>query len=210
MSRRLVIDPHAPDPEHVREVVDALRAGEVVAYPTDTLYGLAVDPRRAAAVRRLFDLKGGARETAVPVIACDVDQVEAQVGLLTDPDRRLARRFWPGPLSLVLDALPTLAPGVAAADGSIAVRVPDHAIARAIARLAGHPITATSANRTGGPPPATADEVVAALGGAVAMVVDGGRAPGGAPSTIVRVREGRPTLVREGAIPWARVLELPQ
>jgi L-threonylcarbamoyladenylate synthase len=210
MTRRLVIDPLAPEPERVLEVVAALRAGDVVAYPTDTLYGLAVDPRNAAALRRLFDLKGRASDTAVPVIACDLEQVEAHAGRLSDFDRRLASRFWPGPLSLVLDAWPSLAPGVAAADGTIAVRVPDQAIARAIARLAGHPVTATSANRTGESPATTAGETIAALGGAIALVVDGGPTTGGAPSTIVRVREGRPFLVREGAIPWSRVLELPQ
>jgi L-threonylcarbamoyladenylate synthase len=210
MARRLIIDPRAPDAERLREVADALAAGEVVAYPTDTLYGLAVDPRNAVAVHRLFALKGRAPDMAVPVIAADLEQVEAQTGRLTGLDRRLAERFWPGPLSLVIDAWPSLAPGVMSADGTVAVRVPAHAIARAIARLAGHPITATSANRTGAPPPATAGEVLAGLGDAVAMVVDGGPTPGGAPSTIVRVREGRVALVREGAIPWARVLELQQ
>ena len=210
MTRRLIIDPRTPEPERLQEAADLLRAGEVLAYPTDTLYGLAADPRNPAAVRRLFDLKGRAADTAVPVIACDLEQVESHAGRLTDLDRRLAGRFWPGPLSLVLEAWPSLAPGVAAADGTVAVRVPDHAIARALARLAGHPLTATSANRTGEKPAATADEAIAALGGGVAMVVDGGPTTGGAPSTIVRVRAGRVVLVREGAIAWARVLELPR
>ena len=210
MARRLIIDPRAPDAERLRDVADALAAGAVVAYPTDTLYGLAVDPRNPAAVHRLLALKGRAPDTAVPVIAADLEQVEAQAGRLTALDRRLAERFWPGPLSLVIDAWTSLAPGVVGADGTVAVRVPAHAVARAIARLAGHPITATSANRSGARPPATADDVVAGLGDAVAIVVDAGPTPGGAPSTIVRVREGRMDLVREGAIPWARVLELPQ
>jgi L-threonylcarbamoyladenylate synthase len=207
MTRRLIVDPLAPEPERILEIVAALRAGEVVAYPTDTLYGLAVDPRQAAAVERLFELKGRATGAAMPVIACDGDQVEAQAGRLSDLDRRLGDRFWPGPLSLVIDAWPSLAPGVAASDATVAIRVPDHAIARAIARAFGHPVTATSANRSGERPAATADQAINALGAAVALVADGGSTAGGAPSTIVRVREGLVVLVREGAIPWSRVLE---
>ncbi len=210
MPRRLIIDPHRPDPERLREVATALAAGEVVAYPTDTLYGLAVDPRNAEAVTRLFAVKGRAGEAAVPVIAADLDQVLAQVGRMTDADLRLAARFWPGPLSLVIEAWPALAPGVASAAGTVAVRVPALAVAREMARSAGHPITATSANLTGCAPAVTADEVAQALGEAVAIVVDAGPATGGPPSTIVRVRAGRAELVRAGAIPWSRVLELLQ
>jgi tRNA A37 threonylcarbamoyladenosine synthetase subunit TsaC/SUA5/YrdC len=108
----------------------------------------------------------------------------------------------------VIDALPSLAPGVAAADGTVAVRVPDHAVARAMAQVADHAITATSANVSGRPPAVTALEVEAALGVGVSIVVDAGAAPGGPPSTIVRVDRGRARLVRAGPIPWARVLEL--
>jgi L-threonylcarbamoyladenylate synthase len=207
MPKRLVVDPEAPDEQLIREAVARLAAGEIVAYPTDTLYGLAVDPRDARAVRRLYEAKGRPPALAIPLVAADLDQVLAHVGRLAPEARRLAERFWPGPLSLVIEARGRFAAGVLAPDGTVAVRVPAHAVARAIARTAGHPITATSANRSGAPPAATPDAVAAALGDRVGLIVDGGAAPGGPPSTMVRVVAGRVELVREGAVPWARVLE---
>lgn len=208
--RRLMIDPIAPDADQLKEVAAVLAAGGVVAYPTDTLYGLAVDPRNAAAVRRLFQVKGRSAEAAIPLIGAHVDQVEVQVGHLTEVARRLAAKFWPGPLSLVVDARASLAADVISRDGSVAVRVPGLEVARAIAAVAGHPITATSANPSGLPASATAEAVIACLGGAVDLVVDGGPTIGGPPSTIVRVHGAEVTLVRAGAIAWERVLELLQ
>ncbi len=208
MPRRLIVDPNQPDPLVLREAAVALAAGGVVAFPTDTLDGLAVDPRDPAAVERLRAIKGRAPDATIALIAADRAQVETQVGRLTDLDRRLADHFWPGPLSLVIAAAGTLAPGVVSPDGTTAVRVPAHEAARALARAAGHPLTATSANRTGEPPAANGDEVAAALGDAVALILDAGPAPGGPPSTIVRVMGAEVTLVRSGAIAWARVLEL--
>ncbi|MBI2222074.1 MAG: Sua5/YciO/YrdC/YwlC family protein, partial [Acidobacteria bacterium] len=120
---------------------------------------------------------------------------------------RLAAQFWPGPLTLVAAAAAELAGGVAAADGTVAVRVPDHAVARALARGFGFPVTATGANRSGEPPASRAGEVRAALGDAVAVLIDAGEAPGGPPSTIVDVTQQLPRLVRAGAVAWDRVLE---
>lgn len=207
---RLAVDPHAPDTGVVAQAAGAVRRGQVVAYPTDTLYGLAVDPRDVAAVARLFALKARGRNRALPLIAADVDQVMALVRPLTRGERRLAEACWPGPLAIVAEARTALAPGVAGADGSVAVRVPAHAVARALAREVGHPVTATSANVSGGRAPAAADDVVAALGHGIAVLLDVGSAPGGPPSTIVRVDSGGPCLLRAGAIPFARVLELLQ
>ena len=186
--------------------IDALRRGLVVAYPTDTLYGLAADPRRGDAVAAVFRIKGRSAGQALPMIAADAAQA-ALVVRLPGLGVRLAARFWPGPLTLVAAAAAALADGVAAADGTVAVRVPDHEVARALARGFGFPIVATSANRSGEPPPARASDVRAALGAAVAVLVDAGDAPGGAPSTIVDVTRDAPRLVRAGAIAWERVLE---
>lgn len=186
--------------------IDALRRGLVVAYPTDTLYGLAADPRRADAVAAVFRIKGRSAGQALPMIAAD-DAQAALVARLSGLGVRLAARFWPGPLTLVAAAAVALADGVAAADGTVAVRVPDHDVARALARGFGFPIIATSANRSGEPPTARASEVRAALGAAVAVLVDAGDAPGGAPSTIVDVTRDALRLVRAGAIAWERVLE---
>ena len=138
------------------------------------------------------------------------EQVESQVGRIPDLGRRLAQQFWPGPLSLVVEALPSVAREVLGGRGTVAVRVPAHAVARNLARHAGCPLTATSAHRSGGTPPKTADEVIAALGDEVALVLDAGPTAGGLPSTIVDVTGARPILVRAGAVPWTRVLEFVQ
>ena len=203
----LSVDPGRPGVGVLRPAVEALAAGEVVAFPTDTLYGLAVDPRRSDAARRLFALKRRPAGQAVPLIAADTDQIALVARRLTRLARRLAERWWPGPVSIVLDASPELDPQVLAAAGTVAVRVPAHPLARRLAADFEHPITATSANRSGAPPAVDAASVATGLGAELAVVVDGGPAPGGEPSTIVDARGDVPVLVREGAVGWDRVLQ---
>lgn len=205
--RWLRLDPERPDPETLRAAVDALAAGEVVAFPTDTLYGLAVDPRRPDAARRLFALKRRPAGQAVPLIAADAGQIERVVRDVSRLARRLAERWWPGPVSIVLDASPALDPLLLTEAGTVAVRVPAHPLARRLAADFQHPITATSANRSGSPPAADAAAVAAGLGSELDVLVDGGPARGGAPSTIVDARGDAPALVREGAVGWERVLQ---
>ena len=206
-SATLPVDRLTPDPETVRRAVALLAQGGIVAYPTDTLYGLAVDPRRPDAVERLLRAKGRPAEMAVPLIAADQEQVARCAARLTPLARTLAERFWPGPLTLVVDAAPVLDSRLLAGGGTVAVRVPDHAVARALARELGHPVTATSANRSGSPPATSAAAAVAAVGGDLACVLDGGVAASTLPSTIVDVRGAAPVLLRPGAVPWDRVLE---
>ncbi len=184
-----------------------IAGGRIVAFPTETFYGLGVDPRHGRAVRALFRLKGRRPERAVPLIAANLEQVQAQIGRLSDVERRLARRFWPGSLALVLAAPPELGSDLLGGGTTVAVRVPGHATARALCARAGYPLSATSANRSGEPPATTADDVVTVFGDTVALVLDAGATPGGRPSTIVRITGTEPALVREGAVPWARVLE---
>jgi L-threonylcarbamoyladenylate synthase len=183
-----------------------IHAGHVVAVPTDTLYGLAVDPGSAEAVAALYDVKGRPAHSPLPLLASSIEQVELWFGSLTAATAALARAFWPGPLSLILDAPGRVAAAVHAGTGTVAVRVPAHAVARELAEVCGHPITATSANRSGEAPAASA----AALGPIAAdprvLVIDAGPSPGGAPSTIVDARGEAPVLLRAGAIAWDRVL----
>ena len=196
-----------PSSATLGSAVDALVRGAIVAYPTDTLYGLAVDPRQEGAVDRLCRLKDRARGAGVLLIAANLEQVESCLGALTPLGRRLARRFWPGALTLVFDPEAALVPAIHASDGSLAVRVPRCDIARRLADLCGHPITATSANRAGMTPGATGREVVAALGPTLRLILEQkGRLTGEA-STIVDTRGRRPALLRDGAVPWDRVLQ---
>ncbi len=201
---RLRIDRTRPLGPQLRDAISAIRAGVVVAVPTDTLYGLAADPRSTAAVEAIFSLKGRAPEKGLPLIASDVEQVEA-FAEMGPAARRVAEAFWPGPLTLLLRSNVAFAPNVCGDDGVVAVRVPDDAVARALARGAGQVLTATSANRSG--QPASADpDVVATVLPELPVLIDAGPCPGGAPSTIVDLRD-EPRLVRDGAVPWGRVLE---
>jgi L-threonylcarbamoyladenylate synthase len=204
---RLVIDPHAPDERVVDRAARILLDGGIVGYPTDTLYGLAVDPRDARAVLRLFTIKRRPGAQPIPLIAADQAQVEREVGRMTDLARRLAAAFWPGPLTLVIAAAPAISPSVHGGAGRVAVRVPDHPVARMLAARTGGAVTSTSANLSGQEPPATPDAVAAVLGDRLDALIDAGPTPGGAPSTIVDVTGATPVLVREGVVPWARVLE---
>lgn len=174
--------------------------------PTDTLYGLSVDPFNVEAVHRVFAAKGRPADRATPLIAADMDQVSSQVGRLTSLGQALAGAFWPGPLTLIVPARPTLA-AVADKASSVAVRVPAHPVARALCRAAGIPLTATSANRSGRAPVADATQLDAELTAGVDLLLDAGRAPGGPPSTIVDTTGDRLRLVRLGAVPWERVLD---
>ena len=224
--RRLPVDPLAPDPAVLQPAVALVAAGFVIAYPTDTLYGLAADPFNAEAVARVYEIKVRPGDRAMPLIAADVAQVEAAFGALPPAAHLLAARFWPGPLTLVIpvqvhgdgvrvqvgtDASPSGGilppPTVPVRDPrpqirTVAVRVPAHAVARALAAQCGRPIVATSANISGAPPTADPDEVARALEGRIPLLVDAGQAPGGPPSTIVDVSGASPRLLRAGAIAW--------
>jgi L-threonylcarbamoyladenylate synthase len=204
MPVMLRVDPHDPEAAVIREAAQMIRDGLVVAYPTDTLYGLAVDPRNASAVRRLYELKGRPETSALTLIAADLAQAR-QAAELSDHALRLAGAWWPGPLTIVMRAKAVVARETLAGGETVGVRVPDHPVAVALARASGFCVTATSANRSGAAAAASPAVVREALPG-VDAIVDAGASPGGAASTIVRAAEHDVTLVRAGAIAWERVL----
>ena len=152
----------------------------------------------------MFAAKGRPHDLAMPLVAADL-VLAGQAGAFDERSLRLARAFWPGPLSIVVPADARLSRQALGGRETVAVRVPAHPVARALAGAFGFPLTATSANPSGMPPAETADEV-AALGLAIDALADSGRAPGGPPSTIVAFDRGVPVLVRAGAIAWDRVL----
>ncbi len=203
--RRVYVDPDAPQRDAVEDAVTWIQSGGVVAIPTDTLYGLAADPFNAAAVERIFAVKGRSAERALPLIAADVAQITSYFGPLSRDAETLAGRFWPGPLTMLLHAPRAMAADVSGGTGRVGVRVPDHSIARAVCAGVGRPITATSANISGEPATSDPDEVERTLGGAVDFLLDTGRTRGGAPSTILDVTDGDPRLVRAGAIEWEAI-----
>ena len=202
---RLVIDAREPEEAVIATAAAILRQGGVIAYPTETFYGLAVDPKSDAAVRRLFEVKERDRRSPITLIAAD--QLQAERAATFGPsERRLAAALWPGPLTIVVPASSVLS-SLLAAGRMVGIRVSAHPVARALARLFGNCVTATSANLSGRPPAATASEVAAALESRIDLLIDAGPTPGGAPSTIVEMIEGVPTLHRPGAVAWNRVLE---
>ena len=189
----------ADEPTALDQAVALVQAGQVIAAPTDTVYGLVCRVDDPQAIRRLYAVKERPPEKALPVLLAGEEQLPQVVAALPEPARLLMARFWPGPLTLVLPARPEL-PRVLTGNGAtVAVRVPDHPFLRALARRAG-PLASSSANRSGQPPARTAQEVLAQLAGRIPLVVDGGEAPGGVASTVVDVTGPAPRLLREGPV----------
>ena len=189
----------------VAEAVRCLAAGGLVAFPTETVYGLGADAQDGIAVAKLYDAKG--RPAFNPLIAHVADAGAAHALARFDAvAERLAAAFWPGPLTLVLPKAKTCAVAELATAGldSIAVRVPDHPVARAILQACGRPVVAPSANRSGHVSPTTAQHVLADLRGRVDLIVDGGATPVGVESTIVACL-GEPALLRPGGVPRAAI-----
>jgi L-threonylcarbamoyladenylate synthase len=206
---RLKVDPLAPEPDIIERAARAIQSGGILAMPTDTLYGLAVDPSSEGAVQRLFAVKARPSERAVPLVAADIAQIAAAFGQVPDVVRKLGTRFWPGPLTVLLplqSAICAYAESISGGTDRVGVRVPDHAVTRAVCRAAGRLLTATSANPSGRPATNNPDDVAATLGEEIDLLLDAGPTPGGSPSTIVDVTDG-PRLVRAGAIPWEAIQE---
>jgi L-threonylcarbamoyladenylate synthase len=205
--RRVAIgaDPEA-SVSALADAVAVISRGGVVAIPTDTLYGFAVDPFSSAAIAHLFAVKGRATERAVALIGADTEQVVVQLGALPPAARTLASRYWPGPLTLLVERPAAMPAELTGGSHLVGVRVPDHDVARALCRACGHLLTATSANLSGEPAPEDPDVVarVFAAGG-VDLLLDAGRTPGGPPSTIVEAHGRDVRLIRPGAISWDEV-----
>lgn len=182
----------------LEEALSALRRGEVVGVPTDTVYGLAVDPADPRAVQRLFELKGRGGHLPLAVLAASVAQAEPLVEI-SEEQRRLLEQHWPGPFTAVLRAKAALAPLVGDREkGTLAVRIPDHPLLLELLARSG-PLAVTSANRSGLPPARSAAEARAALGGGPAVYLEG-ECPGGAPSTVADLTRSPPAVLREGPV----------
>jgi L-threonylcarbamoyladenylate synthase len=182
-----------------------LRRGGLVAYPTETFYGLGALARDGAAVARLARAKGRPDGKPLPLLGADRAQVD-EVAVLSPLAARLADALWPGPLTLVLAARAGLAPEIVAGTGSVGVRIAGSELARALARAAGGAIVATSANLAGEAPPARPEALTPFLLARLDHVLDGGPTPGGLPSTVVQVEGEAVRLLREGATPFGAVL----
>jgi L-threonylcarbamoyladenylate synthase len=186
--------------------VALLRAGELVAFPTDTVYGVGAICWDEAAVARLYTAKLRRLDKAIPILLADLGDLPLVADHLPASGMKLAEAFWPGPLTLVVPKAPRVPAEVTAGGDTVAVRIPDLDLARALIRAAGAPLATTSANISGGPSPVIAAEVATQLEGRVAMIFDGGRCPGGSASTVVDVTGVTPRILRPGPISEADLL----
>lgn len=202
-TRILKIDPAVYDPAALAPAAAALRADGLLAYPTETFYGLGGLAFSARAVERIYGLKRRDRGKPLSVVIADLDMAGEIAGPLPPLFLDLARAFWPGPLTLVARARPLFPPAMLGPGGSLAMRVPGTVWLREFLRMLGAPMTATSANLSGGPEISRPDEVVGLFRGKVEIIVDGGPTPGGLPSTIVDLTSDPPRIVRPGAVPEA-------
>jgi len=196
----------AADGGALRRAAEALAGGAVVAVPTDTVYGLAVDPTQPDAVDLLFRLKGRPTDAPVAILVAGPEQVEVVAGRMEPAAEALAERFWPGPLTLVVDRRPSFTAdlgGPASALQTVGVRWPDHPLVVALCGMLG-PLAVTSANLHGEPPATTARAVAAAWAAAdrPAVILDGGTCDG-VPSSVVECRGGAVFCIREGGLPWS-------
>jgi len=197
--RVAAVDPVAPTRAILRAAADTLRAGGVVALPTETFYGLAAAALDAGSVRRIFELKGRPDSKPLLVLVASVAMAET-VARVTPAAHDLMMRYWPGALTLVLPALPTVPSVVTAGTGTLGVRLSPHPVARGLVELLGEPVTAPSANPNGLAPPTTAAGVLAYFPEGLDLVLDGGTTPGGEPSTVLDLTAEPARVLRQGAV----------
>jgi L-threonylcarbamoyladenylate synthase len=183
----------------VEAAAEVLRRGGIVVYPTETVYALGARADDEAALERLGRAKLRPEGKPLPLLAADLEQVR-RVARLEGTAARVAARLWPGPLTLILQALPSLPAAVTAGSGTVGLRIPGSAVARALASLAGFPLVSTSANLAGGAAPSRVSELDPALRLRVDHVLDGGPTPGGPPSTVARLDGAVIRVLREGAV----------
>ena len=207
-TRVLTIDPSAPDPQIIAEAVAVIRAGGLVAFPTETVYGLGANALDEQAVARIFHAKG--RPATDPIIAhiADLRQLDVLARDVPPVARALAQRFWPGPLTLVVLRRPIVPANLSAGRATVAVRMPSHPVALALITAAGVPIAAPSANRFSRPSPTTAAHVLDDLAGRIDLVLDGGPASIGVESSVIDLTVDPPVLLRPGGVTVAALLEL--
>ena len=201
-SRRFDCADPAERAEGLAFASSALRRGELVVIPTDTVYGLAADAFRADAVARLLEAKGRGRDMPVPVLIGSVGTLDGLVTDLGDDGRALVDAFWPGALTVVCRSQPSLAWDLGDTRGTVAVRMPLHPVALEVLRVGG-PTAVSSANRTGSPPATDVDEAIEQLGDEVACYLDGGECTDATASSIVDLTGPTPRLLREGALTYA-------
>jgi len=195
-----IIDPASPDLSLVEKAADIMRHGGVIAYPTETFYGLGCDTTHKKAIEHLFSIKGRSVAKPVPLIIGSHGDLAKYVRSIPRAAQHLIGRYWPGALTIIFEKAPFLSEALTAGTEKIAIRLSSNPIAVSLARALSGAVTATSANLSNERECTTADEVMKSLGGRINAIIDGGTTPGGAGSTIVDVTVSPPAIVRQGMI----------
>lgn len=199
-NRVIVVDAACPDPEALGPAAALIRQGGIVAFPTETVYGLGADATNAAAVNRIFEAKGRPSDNPLIVHVASHEDASRVVASIPPLALRLMERFWPGPLTLVLPKRPEVPDIVTCGLATVGVRMPSHPVALALIRAAGTPLAAPSANLSGRPSPTTAEHVLEDLGNRIDLVIDGGETGVGLESTVVDLTVDPPVVLRPGGI----------
>lgn len=199
MARRQLIDPEYPDFHVIQEVANLIQKGQVVVIPTDTAYGLTGDPSNARVVERILTVKQRTKKAGMPLLAANLAQVKKLV-TLSSLAERIADHFWPGAITIIAPTEQVFPPGIVGPQQSLAVRIPNHAVALALIQVTGYPIIGTSANISKAPSPRTAEMAATQLGDQVDYILDAGPTQHPADSTIVSFTKDPPKIIREGAV----------
>ena len=204
-SRVVALDPKTPQPDVIRQACEVLSCGCLVAFPTDTLYALGASALNPSAIERVLTVKGRHHGKPLSVLVGSVEAAAALAPDLPDRVRALMQAFWPGALTVVVKASPAVPSLLTAATGTLGLRMPGGAVARALLAAFAGPIIGTSANKAGGPDPSDARTVQKAIGGQIDLILDGGRVALGVPSTVIDCTATPARILREGAISRARI-----
>ncbi len=200
MTKVLHVNYRDPEPEVIAEAVGLLKEGRVVAYPTETLYGLAADVTSDRAVKHLYDLKRRDYGLPVAILVADMQMLQDYVVTIPDSARSLIKQFWPGPLTILFEAGPSISSGLMTNTGKIGIRVSSHPVATALVRAFGKPLTTTSANLSGYPPSLQIKHVQKYFGDKLDCAIDAGECHPSRGSTVVDVSDETMAIIREGAI----------
>lgn len=207
MTEVIRIDPKDPHPEDIERVVGFLNDGQVIAYPTETIYGLGADVFNRKAVKKIYDLKS--RDFCLPIslLVSDLKMLKEVVSEIPDNVLAIIRKFWPGALTICLPASCSIPKGLVTTTGKVGIRMSSHPIASAIVARFGRPITTTSANLTDFPPSLSVKHVQKYFGAKIPCIVDGGECEPSRGSTVIDVAEETMRIIRDGAVPAEEVIK---
>lgn len=207
-SKILRVDPEGNPRAHLVKAAEIVRRGGVIAYPTDTFYGLGANPFNEEAIKRIFKIKGREETKPLLLLIAYRKEVKDLTRVVKPIAKQLMRHYWPGPLTMIFEASASLPPLLLGNSGKVGLRLPNNKLVSRLIRLVGYPLTASSANKSGKRNPLSAADVLNSLGDEIELILDGGPSSTALPSTVIDVSLFPPLLIREGVISFSEVLSV--